>query len=50
MNRIAVAGLVYLLVSPGAFAATPQVASAAHASSTPAKLSLEQIMADPDWI
>ena len=50
MNRIAVAGLVCLLVSAGAFAATPEVASAAHASATPAKPSLEQIMADPDWI
>ena len=50
MNRIAVAGLVCLLVSAGAFAATPEVASAAHASATPTKPSLEQIMADPDWI
>ncbi|HJR13072.1 MAG TPA: prolyl oligopeptidase family serine peptidase [Rhodanobacteraceae bacterium] len=50
MNRIAVAGLVCLLVSAGTFAAAPQDASPATASGTTHKLSLEQIMADPDWI
>jgi dipeptidyl aminopeptidase/acylaminoacyl peptidase len=50
MNRIAVAGLVCLLVSAGTFAAPPQDASPAAAQGTAGKLSLEQIMADPDWI
>ena len=50
MNRIAVAGLVCLLVSGGTFAAAPQDTSPAAAPGTVQKLSLEQIMADPDWI
>jgi hypothetical protein len=50
MNRIAVAGLVCLLVSGGSLAAAPQDASPATAPGTVQKLSLEQIMADPDWI
>jgi len=50
MNRIAVAGLVCLLASGGTFAAAPQDASPATAPGTVPKLSLEQIMADPDWI
>ena len=50
MNRIAVAGLVCLLVSAGAFAVAPQDASSATAADSPQKLTLEQIMADPDWI
>ena len=50
MNRIAVAGLVCFLVSGGTFAAAPQDASPATAPGTIQKLSLEQIMADPDWI
>lgn len=50
MNRIAVAGLVCLLVSAGTFAAPPQDASPAAAQGTAGKLTLEQIMADPDWI
>ncbi|MGN6788681.1 MAG: S9 family peptidase [Rhodanobacteraceae bacterium] len=50
MNRIAVAGLVCLLVSGGTFAAAPQDASPAAAPGAAQKLSLEQIMADPDWI
>jgi hypothetical protein len=49
MNRIVVAGLVCLLVSGGAFAA-PQDAAAASPAATAQKLTLEQIMADPDWI
>ena len=48
MNRIAVAGLVGLLVSTGALAA-PQDASRAATGATQ-KISLEQIMANPDWI
>ncbi|MGH8216336.1 MAG: TolB family protein, partial [Rhodanobacteraceae bacterium] len=51
MNRIAVAGFVWLLVSAGAFAAAPQQdASPATARASTQKLTLEQIMADPDWI
>src|SRR6185312_7003304 len=50
MNRIAVAGLVCFLVSGGTLAAAPQDASPATAPGTVQKLSLEQIMADPDWI
>lgn len=50
MNRITAAGLVCLLVSTGAFAAAPQDASSANASATTRTPSLEQIMADPDWI
>src|SRR6185312_11298204 len=50
MNRIAVAGLVCLLTSAGAFAAAPQDATSAATASAPQKLTLEQIMADPDWI
>jgi hypothetical protein len=49
MNRIAVAGLICLLVSGGAFAA-PQDAASASPASTVRTLTLEQIMADPDWI
>jgi dipeptidyl aminopeptidase/acylaminoacyl peptidase len=50
MNRIAVAGLVCLLVGAGAFAATPQDTASAALAGTAQKLTLEQIMADPDWI
>ncbi|HWG66613.1 MAG TPA: DPP IV N-terminal domain-containing protein, partial [Rhodanobacteraceae bacterium] len=50
MNRIAVAGLVCLLVSAGVSAAAPQDATSAATASAPQKLTLEQIMADPDWI
>jgi dipeptidyl aminopeptidase/acylaminoacyl peptidase len=50
MNRIAVAGLAGLLVSAGALAASPQDAPPAAATNTRQKISLEQIMADPDWI
>ncbi|HKZ09607.1 MAG TPA: prolyl oligopeptidase family serine peptidase [Rhodanobacteraceae bacterium] len=50
MNRIAVAGLVCLLVSGGSLAASPPDASPATAPGAIQKLSLEQIMADPDWI
>jgi dipeptidyl aminopeptidase/acylaminoacyl peptidase len=50
MNRIAVAGLVCLLVSGGSLAAAPQDVSHAAAPGAIQKLSLDQIMADPDWI
>ncbi|WHZ20034.1 MAG: Dipeptidyl peptidase IV [Rhodanobacteraceae bacterium] len=50
MNRIVVAGLVCLLVSAGANATAQQDPSPAAAAATPQKLTLEQIMADPDWI
>jgi hypothetical protein len=50
MHRIAVAGLVSLLASGGTLAAAPQDASPATAPGAIQKLSLEQIMADPDWI
>lgn len=49
MNRIAIAGLSLLLVSTGAFADAPQAQAAAPAA-TASKITLEQIMADPDWI
>jgi dipeptidyl aminopeptidase/acylaminoacyl peptidase len=50
MNRTAVAGLACLLVvSAGAFAAAPQDAAPAMQASSH-ELTLEQIMADPDWI
>ncbi|HVU80378.1 MAG TPA: S9 family peptidase, partial [Rhodanobacteraceae bacterium] len=49
MNRIAVAGLVCLVVSAGTCAAPQDTASAAPANAA-RKLTLEQIMADPDWI
>ncbi|MGH8191926.1 MAG: S9 family peptidase, partial [Rhodanobacteraceae bacterium] len=49
MHRIAVAGLAGLLVWSGAFAA-PQDTAPAATTTTTAKLSLEQIMANPDWI
>ena len=50
MNRIVVAGLAGLLVSAGALAAAPQAASPATATNAGQKISLEQIMANPDWI
>ncbi len=50
MNRIVVAGLAGLLVSAGALAAAPQGASPATATNAGRKISLEQIMANPDWI
>ena len=50
MSRFAVAGLVCLLISAGAFAATPQEAPPAATQGTTARLALERIMADPDWI
>ena len=50
MNRIVVAGLAGLLVSAGALAAAPQAASPAIATNAGRKISLEQIMANPDWI
>src|SRR5579875_3451087 len=49
MNRIAVAALAGLLVSAGALAA-PQTASSSAAEGSAQKISLERIMADPDWI
>ncbi|HEX5961512.1 MAG TPA: prolyl oligopeptidase family serine peptidase [Rhodanobacteraceae bacterium] len=50
MNRIAVAGLVCLAVSAGAFAAAPQTAVSEPAAGTVHQLTLEEIMANPDWI
>ncbi|MGH8147732.1 MAG: S9 family peptidase [Rhodanobacteraceae bacterium] len=50
MNRIVVAGLACLLVSTGALAAAPQDASTAQAATAASKITLAQIMADPDWI
>lgn len=50
MHRIAVAGLVGLLVSTGAFAAAPQTAASPVTGAATPKLNLEQIMANPDWI
>jgi dipeptidyl aminopeptidase/acylaminoacyl peptidase len=49
MNRIAVAGLVCLLVSAGALGA-PQAQTSDTTHATPHQLTLEEIMADPDWI
>lgn len=49
MNRIATAGLVCLLVSTSALADAPQAQAPAPATTAPA-ITLEQIMADPDWI
>ncbi|MGH8183112.1 MAG: prolyl oligopeptidase family serine peptidase, partial [Rhodanobacteraceae bacterium] len=49
MNRIALAVLAGFFVSAGALAAPQNAATATHASKTQ-KLTLEQIMADPDWI
>ena len=53
MHRIVTAGLVGLvglLVSTGAFAAPPQTTASTQSAAATPKLSLEQIMADPDWI
>jgi dipeptidyl aminopeptidase/acylaminoacyl peptidase len=47
MNRICVAVLAGLLVSTGALAAAPQAVQAPPAA---ARITLEQIMANPDWI
>ncbi|TAN08572.1 MAG: S9 family peptidase [Rhodanobacteraceae bacterium] len=49
MNRIAIAALAGLFVSAGAVAAPQDAPPTAHAG-TIQKLTLEQIMADPDWI
>ncbi|MBS0383612.1 MAG: S9 family peptidase [Proteobacteria bacterium] len=49
MNRVATAGLVCLLASTGALADAPQAQAPAPATTAPA-ITLEQIMADPDWI
>ncbi len=50
MHRIAVAGLACLLASVGAQAAAPQESATPATQATPHKLTLAQIMADPDWI
>lgn len=50
MNRIVVAGLACLLVGTGALAEAPQAPSRAPATATASGITLEQIMADPDWI
>jgi dipeptidyl aminopeptidase/acylaminoacyl peptidase len=50
MNPIAAASLACLLVSAGALAAAPQDSAPAAAPGTTQKLTLEQIMANPDWI
>src|SRR5690348_1592460 len=50
MHRIVAAGLAGLLVSAGAFGATAQDTAAATSRTAAPKLTLEQIMADPDWI
>ncbi len=50
MNRIVVAALVGLWVSAGAFAAAPQTVPSATAQAPAGRISLEQIMANPDWI
>ena len=50
MNRIAAAALVCLVTGAGAFAAAPQTASTAAAQAPVHKLTLEEIMANPDWI
>jgi Tol biopolymer transport system component/dienelactone hydrolase len=49
MNRFAVAGFTCLLVSAGVFAAPPAPPPASAAGAN-APATLEQIMADPDWI
>jgi dipeptidyl aminopeptidase/acylaminoacyl peptidase len=49
MNRIALAGLVGLVVSAGAYAA-PQTAAPATPAGATQKLTLAEIMANPDWI
>ncbi|HJP98654.1 MAG TPA: prolyl oligopeptidase family serine peptidase [Rhodanobacteraceae bacterium] len=50
MNRFVVAGLAGLLVCADAFGAAPQDAASAASHTAASKLTLEQIMADPDWI
>ncbi|HEX7369016.1 MAG TPA: prolyl oligopeptidase family serine peptidase, partial [Rhodanobacteraceae bacterium] len=50
MNRIATAALVSLVVSAGAFAAAPQRAAPATSHDAAQKITLAQIMANPDWI
>src|SRR6185437_11643973 len=50
MNRFAVAGLVCLLASASALAAAPQGTASAAPANAAQKLTLERIMADPDWI
>lgn len=50
MHRIALVGLVCLLGSGAALAVTPRDTTATAPANTARHLTLEQIMADPDWI
>ena len=50
MNRIVVTGLACLLVGTGAPAEAPPAQSRTPATTMASGITLEQIMADPDWI